>query len=234
MSTAAVLAGNSPAFRFIASVTSATDYNVRAAAVAAGWPTMLPLQAEITVTGTGVVQASSTAAYAFTVDGAYPSGSTIALTLSAGGYIVGKGGNGGNGGNYGTPAQPGTAGGTALYVAPATGATTTITNNGVIGGGGGGGGGGYRASPGSAGGGGGGAGYGTGATVETTGGNGGVSLGATGGVASYNGGAGGNLGSVGSSGVGTTPGTGGAAGACTTGAANATWLVTGTRYGAIN
>lgn len=261
-----------------------SDYNLRNAAVAAGWDQVAVLEANVTV-ASGVVSATSTAGYAFNINGTYPTGSTIAVTINPGVYIVGKGGAGGDGGpGVGfasglTAAMYGKPGGPALNIA-ASNAMVTITNYGTIAGGGGGGGGGAEVnSPGSVwnGGGGGGGGAGTGAggqiwgaywlgahvypgTVDafgqmcgypgkegkaTTAGLGGAgSPSVTSGLRTGAGGNGGGLGQVGAAGgagdgtpsgipsYGYGGGSGGAAGAATNGAANATWLVIGTRLGA--
>jgi hypothetical protein len=223
-------------------VSSATSYNVHAALIAAGWNGVTPVQATITVTG--IVRTTSTSTYAFTIDGTYPTGSKIHIVINAGAYIVGMGGKGGNS-TASTIGGNGSGGGPAMLIAAGTGATIDITNNGVIGGGGGGGAGAYGFSGLSGGGGGGGAGYGPGGSA-TTGGNGSPGTVSTGGspgpgqvaLGTPPGGAGGNLGQPGvvSSNFpgGYWSGAAGSAGAATAGKANATWLVTGTIYGAFN
>lgn len=241
MSVVGIMLGVLPVFRFSPTITSATGYNVRAAAVAAGWPTSIALSAVITVTG--IVNASAVTAYALAIDGSYPIGSSIQLNIAAGGYIVGKGGKGGDETTNSFTANPGTSGGPSLLIAAGTGASITITNNGIIGGGGGGGAGGMSVNDESfmlntSGAGGGGGGYGVRGSTNgvagtlTNGGAGGnVQAGSAGPGAS-----GGNLGLVGGSTEagywGGSPG--GAPGAATTGQANATWVVTGTRLGAVN
>jgi hypothetical protein len=207
------------------------NYNLRLAAIAAGWDQVSPLSAFVTVDTGVVIGSSSTATPAFTVAGSYPAGSSINLTINTGANIVGAGGAGDSliyfpGGGGG-----GTSGGTALAAAGVTGATITITNNGVIAGGGGGGGSGGVGTA-SEGAGGGGAGAiigvgGKGLNSQTSGKNGTNTTGGAGGGGA--GGAGGNLGVAGVA-SGSAPG---AAGAATTGAANATWLATGTRLGPV-
>lgn len=210
---------------FNVTVSAATDYNVHSALISAGWNGSTPVTA--TITNTGVIQASATNTYAFSVSGTFPNGSNISIINQAGSYIVGKGGDG-------VAFSNGTSGGTALYIATGTGASVSITNNGTVGGGGGGGG---SLSPGAT-------------AFFTTSGNGTVS--SPGSVLSAgSGGAGfgvgvfqnsgtqfftsGSGGTLGSAGAAAPDGThsGGAGGAATAGAANATWLVTGTRLGTI-
>jgi hypothetical protein len=145
-----------------------TNYNMRSAAIAAGWNQVVPLQMGVTIAGGVVVGSTSTGAYAFDTGASYPSGSSLALINN--GYIVGMGGSGAAGANavgQGGGIAPGNAGGTggpALYAQTAL----SVTNNGTIGGGGGGGGsgtsglgtsGGSGHPGGAGGGGGGGAGY---------------------------------------------------------------------------
>ena len=115
------------------------NYNVRTAAIAAGWDQILPLVATVTVNPGVVIGSSSNAVPAFDT-GTLPAGSMCYLTIGAGAYIVGKGGDGGRGGgdyNFG-PCTPGAAGGTAIRAQ----VPVVIINGGTIGGGGGGGGGG--------------------------------------------------------------------------------------------
>lgn len=218
------------------------NYNLRSAALAAGWSGTVPLYAVVTINAGVYVGSSSTATPAFDTGTSVPAGSSVAIVVN--GNILGAGGAGGSGGYWvGYPCTavgPG-GGGTG---GPALNAQfpISVTNNGIIGGGGNGGAGGsygtYDAgcglqSPASGGGGGGGAGY--------NGGAGGPSGGAMGGqgVTGVNGGGGGfTTGGAGGSGGGGTAGSGGnggslGGGACTIGNANITWVVTGTRYGAL-
>lgn len=217
---------------------NAQNYNVRNAVLASGWDGVIPVNVAVTVNSGIIVSASSTGIPAMT-SGSLPAGSIITLTNN--GYIVGRGGNGA----AVTWTQPvrGADGGGALVTTTAT----VITNNGIIGGGGGGGGHGGHGSTGTSygGAGGGGAGYGTGGAGFFSsginwgvGGNGTHNVGGRG-AAGFsifegnppggNGGNGGALGTVGSGGISA----GGAAGYCLNGAAFTTWLVTGTRLGAI-
>jgi hypothetical protein len=166
-------------FNFTATISSSTqNYNVRTAALAAGWDGVLKLAATITINSGVYVWSDSTASPAFT-SGTLPTGSTI--TIINNGYIMGKGGLGG-----GYPTESGAGGGVAINTL----CNITVNNtSGYIGGGGGGGGGNssnqggvvYHA-------GGGGAGGGQGGTASY--------VGATGA-----GGAGGGIGASGSTGV---------------------------------
>jgi hypothetical protein len=142
------------------------NYNLRSAAVAAGWPGSTDTSVTVTLNPGVYVGSGSTGSYAFDVGSPWPAGSTV--TLINQGTVVGDGGDGGTGGK-GHPGQAnqlqittaGGAGGGGLVTTRAT----TITNNGKIAGGGGGGGGGGSGTHKSAqmaGGGGGGAGIGGG------------------------------------------------------------------------
>lgn len=235
-----------------------TNYNMRSAAIAAGWNQVVPLQMGVTIAGGVVIGSTSTGAYAFDTGASYPSGSSLALINN--GYIVGAGGAGGMGNataaqQGGGPGAGGDGGGPALLAQ----AALTINNTGTIGGGGGGGGGGGNGTQGSSGGtagggGGGGAGYIAGGgggsagdymlagvsgclTISGPGGSGKTASMSRGG----NGGDGGGLGSSGASGTagtgstgGSAGGGGGAGGAAVAGNANITWNATGTRLGAIS
>lgn len=220
------------------------NYNLKSAAIAAGWDQVLPLDARISVTSR--VGANNTSTPAFQTGSTFPAGSILQLTISAAGSIIGMGGAGGDGSGGGIDGKPG---GTGLQAS----APITITNNGIIAGGGGGGGcsihdnygdiyqrqaaggnGGSSNVNWSAGGSGTWAGasgqnaytgaWATAANANTTtdsttiyGGNGGV-WGASGGVG-FNGNA--------------FNGNGGSGGNAVVGNSNITWLATGTRYGAI-
>lgn len=110
---------------------SVANYNLRNAAIAAGWNGVLPLIASITIQAGATVYASSTGTYAFDTDTSYPAGSTLAVTNN--GVIAGCGGAGGQvwGDNNGSTGGPG-----MLLRA----AGLALVNNGYIVGGGGGGG----------------------------------------------------------------------------------------------
>jgi hypothetical protein len=225
------------------------NYNLRAAAVAAGWNQIAPLNATVTVNSGVVVGSASTATPGFDTGQTFPAGSILALVNA--GYIVGRGGNGaritGAGSrNASYPEMPGDPGGLALRAQFAI----SISNSGTIGGGGGGGGGGGANNPavssGTAGGGGGGAGSDPGYMNEGGpfgGGGPGVSQGTltTGSIGSSSGdggdgGKGGNLGQAGaqgSSGNWHAGGSGGAPGAAVSGNSIINWVATGTRLGAI-
>lgn len=227
-----------------------TDYNIASAVTAAlGYTPVLPLDVNITV-GSGVVVSASSTATPAIISGLLPAGSLINLTNN--GIIVGKGGVGGNPANpytTGSGCAPGgltagSNGGAAIKVS----VNCNITNNGIIGGGGGGGGAGGssngKSGPQWGGRGGGGAGFGL---MGTTGraGDGATDGSATVGGSRGNwsgccssgyGGAGGSLGANGASGINNGCGAsgGGAAGACTLDSIGfITWVVPGSRYGAL-
>jgi hypothetical protein len=223
--------GKSTNFTFSPTIsTTVTDYDLRAAAVTAGWNQTVPLIATVTISATGVIGSSSTSTAALIWTGSYPTGSTLAVINN--GYIVGRGGAGGNGGTGGS-GDAGGSGGPAMQGNYAI----SFTNNTTIGGGGSGGTGGTGAfnfgSPaGGGGGGGGGAGFGTGGSGGggfsggTSGGNGGTGTATAGGTGGFggtpSGGAGNNGGSLGN-------------GNCTVSGTNAyiTWVATGTRLGTL-
>ena len=207
--TAMLLAGGF-AFNYVISADTA-NFNVRTAAIAAGWDGIAPLKATVMVNAGVYVYSTSTASPAFDTGTPFPSGSTI--TLINNGYIYGMGGAGATGGRS-IPPSPmaetpaaGSSGGPALNAQ----AAITVVNIGVIAGGGGGGGGGGGASrdsgePGwftsGGGGGGGGQGYNGGALGS------GGSAGGGGTVAAANG----NAGTAGSKTANGTAGSGGASG----------------------
>ncbi len=236
--------------------TNRTTYNVKTAAVAAGWDLSKPLHATITVNSGIVVGGASISSYAFDTGTSFTTGSIINLVNN--GYIVGAGGKGAD------SAQVGGNGGPALIAQYGI----SITNNGTIGGGGGGGGAGSYITScagvfinGAAGGGG--AGYvvgigGTGAQgtlyngvngTTTTGGVGGPNLypancGIRHGGRAGAGGTGGTLGVAGAPGVDGQQGdqggggfsvynqtVGGSAGTAVVGNSNINWLVAGSRLG---
>lgn len=212
-----------------------SNYNLRNAAIAAGWDGVSPLIATVTINSGIVVSANATNQYAFDTGTGFPAGSALALVND--GYIVGMGGAGAV-----NPTTLGAAGGPALRAQFAT----SITNNGTIAGGGGGGGKG-TSSTGSGGGGRTGrtasAGYvsgtfATGGAGHHGGGGDGGAGGTTGpggngelGAGYYGGGGGGGWGAAG--GRGALANTGGAGGAAVVGNAYITWTNTGTRYGSI-
>ena len=205
--TAMLLAGGF-AFNYVISADTA-NFNVRTAAIAAGWDGIAPLKATVMVNAGVYVYSTSTASPAFDTGTPFPSGSTI--TLINNGYIYGMGGAGATGGRS-IPPSPmaetpaaGSSGGPALNAQ----AAITVVNIGVIAGGGGGGGGGggaYRDSGGwfnsGGGGGGGGQGYNGGALGS------GGSAGGAGTVAAADG----NAGTAGSKTANGTAGSGGASG----------------------
>lgn len=152
-----LLLGGDDGFVFNVVIGSNTaNYNLRSAAIAAGWDQIKPLRASLTVNAGIYLYASSTGVYALNASGSFPSGSSLSITNN--GYIVGCGGTGATsqsqsvswaGGSdefdpcvrlsFSTfSASAAGNGGPAVI----TSLPTTVTNNGVIGGGGGGGGGG--------------------------------------------------------------------------------------------
>lgn len=210
--------------------TNINNYNLRAAAVAAGWDQVVPLLATITVNSGVVIGSNSNTTPAFDTGTPFTTGTTLSLTINSGAYIVGKGGIGRNANGP----TSGADGGPAFKAQYAI----SVSNNGTIGGGGGGGGGGegkgytvtgtystlYYYAGGGGGGGGAGAPAGTGGAGDTTintvnkyryatnGGSGSLTGGGGGGQSSYGsngpndymsggyGGNGGNLGANGSAG----------------------------------
>ena len=117
------------------------NYNLRAAAVAAGWNQTDVLTATVTINVGVVVRSSDTATPAFATGLTFPAGTTLALVNN--GSILGAAGAGGVGG-AGTPSgglNPGLAG-LAGADAVSLGYALSLTNRGAIYGGGGGGGGG--------------------------------------------------------------------------------------------
>ena len=125
----------SSGFGFAQTISADTsNYNLRTAAIAAGWDGAAPLIANITIASGIVVDSTSTSTYAFDAGTtAYPDGSSLALTSL--GYIVGMGGAGGSASGGSNPGSPG---GPALRIIASL--PTTIDNtSGTIGGGGGGG-----------------------------------------------------------------------------------------------
>jgi prepilin-type N-terminal cleavage/methylation domain-containing protein len=256
------LACASTTFTFTGTISADTpNYNVKTAAIAAGWNQTVPLYATVTI-GTGIyVYSTGTANYAFDTGTGFYAGSTI--TVINYGSILGAGGAGGKGSDSSTNATAGGDGGPAFRAQYAV----TVKNNGTIGGGGGGGGGGSSGSDGSAywcgGGGGGGAGYtvGLGGGIGSSGCAGGAQARVAGhspvsytvgglagngdcsGVYYYGGYGepGGALGAAGGAALYTanatisfrSAGANGAGGAAVTGNSFITWTATGTRYGAI-
>lgn len=156
----------------------------------------------------GIVIGSDRTAIWAMETGPWPSGVTLNMTIGAGAYIVGRGGDGGVGGSSaGGDGGFGTSGGPAFLASR----PITIDNGGTIGSGGGGGGGGGGAVSAVGGGGGGGAGRiaGSGASggqsgsLQSGGAGGEGSAGSGGGLnySSGSGGAGGGLGQAGQSGA---------------------------------
>jgi hypothetical protein len=130
--------GKAATFNFSPTIASnTTNYNLKSAAIAAGWNQTTPLNATVTINGGVYVYSTSTGAYAFQTGATFPAGTVLRLINN--GIILGMGGGGGKGMNssvYVPVVTPGSAGGPALLAQQAI----QITNNGIIGGGGGGGG----------------------------------------------------------------------------------------------
>ncbi len=252
--------GKSNAYVVNVTISSDTaDYNMKNAAISAGWNQTDVLNMTVTINSGIYVYSSSTSTAALVTGSTFPTGTVLNIVNN--GLIVGKGGNGGNGGAPITGnGTAGSSGGPALTAS----AALRITNNNTIGGGGGGGGGGAGwgfdgkgNSNGGGAGGGGGRGISNGGSpgasgvngTGTAGGNGTLSAAGNGGsgVSGYgfptgNGGNGGSLGASGSNGQSTTNnpsplsgGAGGSGGNCTTSGSNAniTWVVNGNRFGTL-
>lgn len=114
-----------------------TNYNLKSAAIAAGWNQTSIMNATITINSGVYVYSTSTGTYAFDTGSTFPAGTTLALINNGG--IIGCGGAGGQGGGaQGVNGSAGSSAGPALIARYAI----TVTNNGTIAGGGGGGGGG--------------------------------------------------------------------------------------------
>lgn len=128
--------GVNPRFHFSAVLSSSTTgYNLKAAAIAAGWNGVAPLTASITIPNGVTVSSNNTSVPAFDTGAGFPAGSSLSLTLGATGRLIGMGGGGGAGTTGGS--KTGLDGGPALKAQ----AAMTVTNNGTLAGGGGGGGG---------------------------------------------------------------------------------------------
>ena len=70
-----------------------TNYNLRNAAITAGWDGIVPLDAEVTVASGIVLLANSTSVYGFDTGTGFPAGTTLKLIMP--GYVCGMGGAGG-------------------------------------------------------------------------------------------------------------------------------------------
>lgn len=231
-----------------------SNYNIRAAAISAGWDQNDTLIATVTINSGVTVFASSTGGWALdTGEGPHPGGYFMQIINN--GTIAGCGGAGGGGGaGFGSAAGvPGGVGGPALRAQ----VSVSVTNNGVIAGGGGGGGGGrgFAEDDGNKGmlyygGGGGGGGRVNGAAgpggagANGNGGNGGAGTltdpGGGGASVPFKSGAGGTGGALGASGnpgganiAGAGGAGGGGAGNYVTGNSNVIWVATGTRLGGV-
>jgi hypothetical protein len=126
-----------PVFTFAPTISANTaNYNLKSAAIAAGWNQVLALNATVTINAGIYVYSTSTGAYSFSTGTTFPAGSTLRLINN--GTVLGMGGVGGNAAGTQYNSTPGAAGGPAFISTNAI----SVTNNGTIGGGGGGGGGG--------------------------------------------------------------------------------------------
>lgn len=117
-----------------------TDYNIRTAALAAGWNGTDLTNIVLTINAGIYVRASSTSTYAIDTGASWPVGATI--TIVNNGFIQGKGGAGGIGGTGPTAAGlpgAGASGGNAMNLQFPV--TIDNTSGYILGGGGGGGGG---------------------------------------------------------------------------------------------
>lgn len=137
--------GKSSSFTFNQTIAAnTTNYNLKSAAIAAGWNQTTPLNATVTINSGVYVYSTSTGAYAFQTGSTFPAGTVLRLINN--GIILGMGGNGGAGRTHpvlgGTGPFVGAAAGPALLAQQAI----TVTNNGIIAGGGGGGGGGQASA----------------------------------------------------------------------------------------
>lgn len=233
-----VLTGAAPPYTFNQTISSnTTNYNLKSAAIAAGWDQVKKLKATITINAGVVVYSTSTGTYAFDTGATFPSGTSLSVINN--GTILGKGGGGGSSPDYPASGGAGGSAGPALRVQYALSMTN---NNRIAGGGGGGGGGGPSAGgcdPWPGGGGGGGIGNGAagsggnpGSAGSLTGtGGGGAGVGAP---SSGGGGPGGSYGSSGSGGGSSYirgGGSGGAAGGAIVGVSLVTFVATGTING---
>lgn len=223
----------SAGFKFEPTISADTiNYNLRAAAVSAGWNQTDSLIATVTINSGIVVSSNNTGIPAFDTGSTFPAGSQLRLVNN--GYVCGMGGAGADG----SADMAGYPGGPALTARFAL----AVTNSQVLAGGGGGGalggGGGRTGRVNSA------AGLFGSPGTFASGGNGiGDNLGGTTGPADHGGyqpAGGGGWGAAGGTSlwspeygeaVLTVPG--GAGGASVTGNSYITWLATGTRYGAI-
>lgn len=117
--------GKASAFVFNQTISSNTnDYNLKNAAIAAGWDQVLALDATVTINAGVFVGSSSTGSPAFTTGSGFTAGTVLRLINN--GFIVGRGGNGG-GNNGTTPSQfAGSGGGGGAGVANSSGGATGI------------------------------------------------------------------------------------------------------------
>lgn len=236
------------------------NYNLKAAAIAAGWDQVAPLRATVTVNAGVYLYSTALGSYGFDTGATFPAGSTLAAIFNGTANVhgfPGTAGAAGTGEGVGYGNNDGTAGGNG---GPAFRAQypISVTNNGTFAGGGAGGGGGHG---GVTSGGAGGRGRGYPYLTLTAGNCQGAAApynstyeinpaqpsGAFGGAggnhnSTYGGGAGGNGGDYasaggagGNGGYGSYAGWAGGAsgGAAVVGNANIIWLATGTRLGAI-
>ena len=235
------------------------NFNFRAWALSQGWDGVSPLDMTVTVNSGVYVSANSTSIFAIDTGTPFPTGSVLRLINN--GFIVGMGGAAGTGRNFdGTGGNVGLAAGTALRAQFALQVTNNGTIAGAGGGGGGGngftttfsdpkvgtitnrygggGGGGGRSSRTNSAGAIGGlapdvrANSGSPGTATAAGAGGDGLINNASSQPAYKGGNGGGWGQAGQTGPNGGL-TGGAAGAAVSGNANITWVVPGTRLGAL-
>lgn len=241
--------GKSSAFYWNYTIPNGTvNFNLRSAAVAAGWNGSIRLIANLTIATGSVVGASSPSYYGFDTDAGFPAGTAITLTIQSGAYLFGASGAGGAGGPSGGSVANGSPGGYGMHAMVVRYPMTIYNYGSILGGGGGGGGGGNGWHPSygyvTGGQGGGGQGYyagGPNGAWNNVGAGGNPFLGYSG--AGGNGGGVGGYGATGATGYtydngcfqisGGAGGAGGAPGYCLVGNQYVTWGATGSRYGTI-
>ena len=120
--------GKASAFIFNQTISSNTnDYNLRNAAIAAGWDQVLVLQATVTINSGVFVGSSSTGSAAFQTGSGFPAGSTLSIINN--GSIVGRGGNGGSAGASGSTTLGSAGGGGAGVVNGSAGSAGNVGGN---------------------------------------------------------------------------------------------------------
>ena len=98
MSIHQVLMAMGGAFNFNYTIAAnVNNFNLKSAAIAAGWDQVTPLNANVTVNSGVVIGSASIGAYAFDTGVTFPAGTSLSLAIGAGAYVVGAGGVGGAG-----------------------------------------------------------------------------------------------------------------------------------------